>query len=77
MNNTDDTNRTDVLDMILKELKEMREENKSRIKSIERELELVRYEQQRHGVKLASMEEQCRRVRDPCNECTNAIIEDK
>lgn len=76
MNNDEDTNRTDVLDMILKELKEMRKESNSRIERVEKELELVRYEQQRHGIKLASMEEQCRRVRNPCNEVTGAIIKE-
>lgn len=58
-----DTQRTDLLMTILQELREMRDELaardenlRGRINDLEKELELVRVEQQANGTKLAEME---------------------
>lgn len=68
-----DTQRTDLLMTILQELRELREERAvwdkeitRRIESLEKELELVRIEQQANGTKLAEMELQCRRRLEVC-----------
>lgn len=62
----DETTRTDLLMTILQELREMRKERAvrddeldNRIANIERELDLVRNEQQRQGKELAEMRLYC------------------
>jgi hypothetical protein len=63
-----DTEEIDLLQLILQELRDMRcervERDKqldARIGRLEKELELVRVEQQNQGIRLGEMELQCRR----------------
>lgn len=69
-NGMGDTQRTDLLMTILQEMREMRDEQAerdrrlhSRIGRLEKELELVRIEQQANGTKLAEMELKYQRER--------------